>query len=101
MWPATYMKGVHVPDRRLYVNCAAIPETLIESELFGYVINIFIPPLRHRLENLFDLIPYLVGKACHAHNESLLEIPPDIFQLFALYDWPGNIRELENCIENN
>ncbi|MDA8227799.1 MAG: sigma-54-dependent Fis family transcriptional regulator [Desulfitobacterium hafniense] len=64
------------------------------------VVNISIPPLRKRVEDLFELIPYLVSKACKAHNKPLFEVSHEIYDYFMEYTWPGNVRELENYIES-
>lgn len=64
------------------------------------VVNIAIPPLRQRIEDILDLIPYLVKKACQTHAKPIPEISPDMYDYFLAYSWPGNVRELENCIES-
>jgi PAS domain S-box-containing protein len=64
------------------------------------VVNILIPPLRDRMEDLLDLIPYFTKKACQIHKKPLLEISPKMYDYFLSYTWPGNVRELENCIES-
>ena len=61
------------------------------------VINIHLPPLRDRQEDLPGLIEFLIGK----HLKQGARVPPltDAFQdALMRYHWPGNIRELENCI---
>jgi sigma-54 dependent transcriptional regulator, acetoin dehydrogenase operon transcriptional activator AcoR len=64
------------------------------------VINISIPPLRHRMEDLFDLVPHLLRKVCLMHNKALLSITPEVYEYFLAYSWLGNVRELEHCIES-
>jgi len=64
------------------------------------VVNIAIPPLRQRMEDILDLIPYLVKKACQTHAKPIPKISPDMYDYFLAYSWPGNVRELENCIES-
>ncbi|MFQ5866932.1 MAG: sigma-54-dependent transcriptional regulator [bacterium] len=60
------------------------------------VIPIFMPPLRERKDD----IPLLVGHFIEKYKgESKKEISPQALQLLVWYDWPGNIRELENVIE--
>lgn len=63
------------------------------------VVNIVIPSLRQRTEDIFELVPYFLRKVCLAHNKPLMEIEPDAYDFLLAYSWPGNIRELENCIE--
>lgn len=64
------------------------------------VINIVIPPLRQRKEDIFELIPFLLQKACLRCNKPLMDLHAAVYEIFLAYPWPGNIRELENCIES-
>ncbi len=64
------------------------------------VILISIPPLRERIEDIWDLAPYFVEKICTKLGLPVLEISPELYQCFAAYSWPGNVRQLENCIES-
>lgn len=64
------------------------------------VIHIAIPPLRERVEDILDLVPYFLQKLCAKHGLPTLEISPEVYQCFLSYAWPGNIRQLENCIES-
>ncbi|NIV12529.1 MAG: response regulator [Aliifodinibius sp.] len=60
------------------------------------VIPIQIPPLRERKEE----IPYLVDFFIQRYGkERKIEVSPEVIDLLQNYDWPGNIRELENIIE--
>ncbi len=60
------------------------------------VVPIGLPPLRERKED----IPYLVDFFVDRYKKSeYIQIDPDVFQVLKKYDWPGNIRELENVIE--
>lgn len=64
------------------------------------VIQIEIPPLRERLEDILDLVPYFIGKFCAKHGRTDLGISPEAYQCLLGYTWPGNVRQLENCIES-
>ena len=71
------------------------------EDLF-YRLNIFpihIPPLRDRKEDLPQLVEHFIQRFCKELNRPLLTISEDTMSLLLLYDWPGNIRELENIIE--
>jgi DNA-binding NtrC family response regulator len=62
------------------------------------VVNLRIPPLRERKQD----IPLLVGHFLERMNQSLgveRTISDEALKLMMSYDWPGNIRELENCLE--
>ena len=60
------------------------------------IIPIELPPLRDRLEDLVPIIEYFINK--YAPNKNL-NISPSVMNSFMAYNWPGNIRELENAIE--
>ncbi|GAV24932.1 sigma-54-dependent Fis family transcriptional regulator [Carboxydothermus islandicus] len=62
------------------------------------VITINLPPLRERKEDLYELVPYFVYKACQSMGKPLLSVDQEIYSYFLAYHWPGNVRELENCI---
>ena len=62
------------------------------------VICIRIPPLRERREEIPVLVHHFLAKhVCPGVREP--EIPPRLMKAFLQYDWPGNIRELENAIQ--
>jgi len=187
-------RAVHMSSRRkanpfVKVNCAAIPETLIESELFGYekgaftgavinkpgrfeiaergtlfldeigeipphlqvklltvlqdkafervggvktikvdmrivaatnmdlksavesgqfrsdlfyrlnVVPIHIPPLRERRDDISSQVEYFLNRFCTKYGKGTLRTSPEIMPALISYDWPGNIRELENVME--
>jgi transcriptional regulator with PAS, ATPase and Fis domain len=187
-------RAVHMSSRRkanpfVKVNCAAIPETLIESELFGYekgaftgavinkpgrfeiadrgtlfldeigeipphlqvklltvlqdkafervggvktikvdmrivaatnmdlkgavesgqfrsdlfyrlnVVPIHIPPLRERRDDISSQVEYFLNRFCTKYGKGTLRISPEIMPALISYNWPGNIRELENVME--
>ncbi len=59
------------------------------------VINLMVPPLRERKEELFDLADFLLKK--HANQgEKIPAITPELGVAMMQWHWPGNIRELEN-----
>ncbi|WP_459195888.1 sigma 54-interacting transcriptional regulator [Wukongibacter baidiensis] len=62
------------------------------------VINIWIPPLRERKEDLFQLICTIMNSLNKKYHENKKVSQPVIDRLLS-YDWPGNIRELENTLE--
>ncbi|TWH47669.1 sigma-54-dependent Fis family transcriptional regulator [Sporomusa sp. KB1] len=64
------------------------------------VISIEIPPLRERIEDIGDLAPYFVEKLCKKFGFPSMNISPELFHHLVNYQWPGNVRQLENCIEN-
>ena len=63
------------------------------------VISIVLPPLRDRRDDISVLAKYFVTKFSGRCNRQVLGISPEAQSLLLGYDWPGNIRELENAIE--
>ena len=64
------------------------------------VVSLEIPPLRERAEDILDLAPYFVIKTSGSQNLRPLAITDAVYSILLSYGWPGNIRELENCIES-
>ena len=64
------------------------------------VVKMELPPLRERKEEIDHLVKYFIDKYLTIHNKPIKGISDDAIQLIRLYDWPGNIRELMNCIES-
>lgn len=66
-------------------------------------LNVFlieIPPLRERKEDLPVIIEYHLKRLSQAMDKNVTTIAPKALQIFNNYEWPGNIRELVNVLEN-
>ena len=63
------------------------------------VFPISIPPLRERREDIPLLVRYFVAKHAGRMDRKIGSIPAEIMKALTKWDWPGNIRELENFIE--
>jgi PAS domain S-box-containing protein len=63
------------------------------------VIPINIPPLRERKEDIPVLMEYILEKSRKKLDKKIDDFENEIYDMFINYDWPGNIRELENAIE--
>lgn len=63
------------------------------------VVLISIPPLRERLEDIELLFNYFIKTMSPKLNKKITEIQPAIIKCLQAYDWPGNIRELQNVVE--
>ncbi len=63
------------------------------------VVNFHIPPLRERLEDIPILADHFVKKYSREHNKPMKGIAKDAMDALSSYPWPGNIRELENKIQ--
>jgi len=186
---AIHYNGVRKEGRFIALNCAAIPETLLESELFGYkkgaftdaktdkkglvfeanegtlfmdevtempltlqakwlrvieekevrplgdtnsypvdlriisttnrdigsliqqgrfredlyyrlkVIDIELPPLRDRREDIPLLVQHFLNKFSQGLNKNISGVSEEALKIFLIYSWPGNVRELENVIQ--
>jgi formate hydrogenlyase transcriptional activator len=65
------------------------------------VFPIFIPPLRERREDIRPLVEHFVRKFAAQMKKSVLSIPSRTMEALVRWEWPGNIRELENFIERS
>jgi DNA-binding NtrC family response regulator len=63
------------------------------------VVPIVIPPLRERKEDIPMLLEHFIKKFNAENNKNLKGVSKEALELMMNYDWPGNIRELENLIE--
>ncbi|SHI52792.1 two component, sigma54 specific, transcriptional regulator, Fis family [Tangfeifania diversioriginum] len=63
------------------------------------VVNINIPPLRERPGDISLLVNYFIKKYCTNMSRDLISIEPAAMKRLEQYDFPGNVRELENMIE--
>lgn len=64
------------------------------------VIGIEVPPLRNRKEDIPSLIAHFTDKSIHKLNVAHKYFSPEALDLLYQYSWPGNIRELQNCVEH-
>lgn len=65
------------------------------------VVNIEIPPLRERKEDILPLLAYFLAKYNKEFNKAVKGFSNETIELLKNYDWPGNVRELENLIERS
>jgi DNA-binding NtrC family response regulator len=63
------------------------------------VVNINVPPLRDRPEDISLLVDFFIKKYCTAMNKPMITIDAGAMQRLKEFDFPGNVRELENMIE--
>jgi DNA-binding NtrC family response regulator len=78
-----------------------VKQGLFREDLF-FRVNVFpvtIPPLRTRKEDIDGLADYFVQRFARELGKPGLHISSDARAALREYGWPGNIRELENCIE--
>lgn len=80
---------------------AAIAAGTFREDLF-YRLNVFpiqIPSLRERIDDIPLLATYLIERYAKKAGKRIRNIQEETLTLFQTYDWPGNIRELQNVIE--
>ncbi|HNW33773.1 MAG TPA: sigma-54 dependent transcriptional regulator [Candidatus Ozemobacteraceae bacterium] len=65
------------------------------------VVEIRIPPLRDRMEDLVPIVEYFLGEFTRKYNKPGLAMSEEAMRVLSTYDWPGNIRELKNVIERS
>ncbi len=78
-----------------------VEERQFRADLY-YRLNVFplmLPALRDRRTDIPDLVRYFAEKYSKQMNKAIDIIPSDTMDALAQYDWPGNIRELQNFIE--
>ncbi len=63
------------------------------------VIKIELPPLRERKEDIPLLVKHFLDVYSRENNKEIIEVSEEVMEILDNYDWPGNIRELENLIE--
>ena len=102
--------GTHQPQRlaarivaATHVDLAkAVSEGHFREDLYYRlnVIPLHIPPLRQRRADIAPLVHHFLRQICMVIGRStVITIAPDALTVLEAYDWPGNIRQLENLLE--
>ena len=63
------------------------------------VINIRVPPLRERKEDIPQLVEFFTKKYCDENGKPVYRFSSEALKVLMDYHWPGNVRELENVVE--
>jgi transcriptional regulator with GAF, ATPase, and Fis domain len=82
---------------------AAITDGRFREDLY-YRLNVFpieMPPLRERKDDILMLVEYFVQRYAKKAGKSIRTIEKKTLERLRAYDWPGNIRELQNVIERS
>src|SRR5262249_3969 len=82
---------------------AAVANGTFRQDLF-YRLNVFpleVPPLRERKDDILMLVEYFVQRYANRSGKNIRTIDKKSLDLLQSYDWPGNIRELQNVIERS
>ncbi len=93
-------------ETRIIAACNKDPFDLIEQKKFRedlyYRLNVIRfdkPPLRKRKQDIPDLIDHFIKKHNKSTENEIIGIEDSAFNLLMEFDWPGNVRQLENAIE--
>jgi PAS domain S-box-containing protein len=82
---------------------ATVASGTFRQDLF-YRLNVFpvdVPPLRERKDDILMLVEYFVQRYATKSGKNIRSIDKKTLDLLQSYDWPGNIRELQNVIERS
>jgi PAS domain S-box-containing protein len=92
-------------DVRLIAATNADLEKMVSQECFRkdlyYRINVFpihLPPLREIKSDIPLLVNYYLSRYAHEYGRTVAETSPAVYRRLKEYDWPGNMRELQNVI---
>ena len=79
----------------------AVRECTFRADLFYRlnVVTIQLPPLRERREEIPFLTDFFLERYAREYGRDPKPVPPDLREVLSSYDWPGNIRELENLVK--
>jgi len=101
------IKTLHV-DVRLIAATNRDLKSLVENKQFRsdlyYRLNVFpitLPPLRERREDIPILVRYFTQHYALRMKKNIQTVPAKTLEMLSRYDWPGNIRELENLVERS
>lgn len=91
------VRVISATNRRL-LNLAKSGE--FREDLY-YRLNVFpiyVPPLRERMEDLGALVAHFIARFSAETSRRVLGVSPAAMEVLSAYDWPGNIRQLENTV---
>lgn len=64
------------------------------------VITLNLPPLRNRPDDIPLLVNHFLTKFGESHGKPVFSVDRDLMKFLESYDWPGNVRQLRNCLES-
>jgi formate hydrogenlyase transcriptional activator len=95
-------------DVRIVAATNQILEQMVAERRFRmdlyYRLNVFpitLPPLRERPGDIPALVHHFVRTCASRNRKSIADVPDEVMTALIEYDWPGNIRELQNFIERS
>jgi two-component system response regulator HydG len=106
------LKNRHIPDTKYSVDVRIIATTTrdlselvskgeFNRELFELLSKaiVHIEPIRRRMDDLEMLIDYFLKMECKKQGLLLKNFAPKLIEKLKKYDWPGNVKELKQCVE--
>jgi len=64
------------------------------------VVNVRLPPLRERREDIPLLVAHFLEQICQKTNRQAIALSAELKEYLETHDWPGNVRQLRNCLES-
>ncbi len=64
-----------------------------------HVLPVHIPPLREHIEDLAQLVPYILKRISVVNRKAVTRVTPEAYAVLESFEWPGNIRQLNNALE--
>ena len=98
-------RSIRVNVRLVAATNRDLPQMVEDKEFRAdlfYRLSVFpisLPPLRDRREDIPALARHFMAKFAERMNKVVEDIPPETMDAMLAYDWPGNIRELQNFME--
>ncbi len=65
------------------------------------VVHLKVPPLRERIEDVRPIAEFLLRRFCKASGITPKSVDSVVWDVLATYSWPGNVRQLQNCMERS
>jgi two-component system nitrogen regulation response regulator NtrX len=97
--------AIRVSVRVIAATNRSLPEMITDGrfrpDLFYRlnVVQLRVPALRERREDIADLVTYFLADFCARNNTRAKTLHDDVVPVLQAYDWPGNVRELKNVVE--
>ncbi len=90
---------ISATNKNLYDLCK---QGLFREDLYFRlnVVSVNLPPLRERKEDILSFTEYFLTQFMKKHEKNSLSLAQQTLNYFLDYDWPGNIRELQNVLEH-
>ncbi|MGO8695932.1 MAG: sigma-54-dependent transcriptional regulator [Rectinemataceae bacterium] len=97
-------KRIEVDIRVIAATNKDLPELIRRGEFRDdlyyriNIVNLRMPPLRERRDDIPLLVDYFVAKYARKYNRPVNAVAPEVMELWSAHDWPGNVRELQNAV---